>query len=455
MEAHDIEAVKEWFFNLRKEMERLKIRHGYQVLNMDESGVRVGCPTLEKVIVPKSVTKLYTATQGSRKQITVIETVRGDGKQTLPPFIIAPGEHIMENWISEKLIGEEYIDFSSSGYINNSVIMKYGDHLIKHTYAGPNKQWKLLLLDGHESHYHLPFQLLLKENCIQPWYFLSHLTHALQPLDVGVFRPWKHYHSRAVNSALRSLDLQYTVTSLFRDLTEIRANTMQTYTICNAFEKAGMWPLSCEAGIKNIKSFSKEISKQSSSPNSLQLPQLPLPNSVETIWKTTTIVESFITRDPTQFSDNTVEVFKSTMKETSVQLQKAYLQATEHALLQQKIQDDISRKNTSRRTVKGRGSSGGGTVSELRFQIKAKEEIERLESNKKAKRQLSTAINKYKESLRVRGVTARKANRIRLKEAVEYRKRGEEPSPELLVLDREPDKEPTTVEAVSCARDSG
>lgn len=59
---------------------------------------------------------------------------------------------------------------------------------------------------------------------------------------------------------------------------------MQTYIICNAFEKAGIWPLSCEAGIKNIKSFSKEmIPKQSSFPNELQLLQLPLLNSIEII----------------------------------------------------------------------------------------------------------------------------------------------------------------------------
>ena len=140
--------------------------------------------------------------------------------------------------------------------------------------------------------------------------------------------------------------------------------------------------------------------------------------------------------------------YKFIMKKTSIQLQKAYFQVTKHALVQQKIQDNINRKNTSRRTIKGRSSSSGGSISKLRFQIKAKEKIEQLKNNKKAKRQLSTAINKYKESFRIRGVTAKKANKIRFKEAAKYWKRGEEPPPELLILDRESDKELTAVKAV-------
>ena len=123
LESHTEGEVKTWFENLGMEMRRLQINSGKKVLNMDESGVRVGCPSAEKVAVPPvTVTELYTPTQGSRKTVTVTETVRADGQKPLPPFIICPGEHIMQNWVSLNLTGEETIVCFSSGYVNNDVI---------------------------------------------------------------------------------------------------------------------------------------------------------------------------------------------------------------------------------------------------------------------------------------------------------------------------------------------
>jgi hypothetical protein len=71
--------------------------------------------------------------------------------------------------------------------------MQYLDHLLIHTGLGLIKPWKMLLLDGHITHEYPKFVIKAAENHIVCFEFPSHLTHALQPLDVGVFQPWKHY----------------------------------------------------------------------------------------------------------------------------------------------------------------------------------------------------------------------------------------------------------------------
>ena len=207
---------------------------------MDESGARIGCPAGEHVVVPSEVKEMYTSSPENRKSVTVIETIIADGREPLPPFIIAPGQKIMDNWISEELVGNERLACTPTGYTNNQIVMEYLDHLIEHSHAGPDKPWKLLLLDGHESHRYDPFQLKAAEHHIKLFFYPSHLTHVLQPLDVGIFRPWKHYHSLAVQAALRSLDFEYTITSFFRDLSSIRKQTMQKHTIVNSFKDLGM-----------------------------------------------------------------------------------------------------------------------------------------------------------------------------------------------------------------------
>ncbi|KAN0073263.1 hypothetical protein V8E54_008483 [Elaphomyces granulatus] len=58
---------------------------------MDESGARIGCPAGEPVLVPSEVKEMYTSSPENRKFVTVIETIVADGREPLPPFIIAPG----------------------------------------------------------------------------------------------------------------------------------------------------------------------------------------------------------------------------------------------------------------------------------------------------------------------------------------------------------------------------
>jgi hypothetical protein len=64
---------------------------------MDESGVRVGCPNGEEVIVPIEIKELYTASPKNRKSMTIIEAIYTDGLPPPPPMIICPSQRIIES----------------------------------------------------------------------------------------------------------------------------------------------------------------------------------------------------------------------------------------------------------------------------------------------------------------------------------------------------------------------
>jgi hypothetical protein len=59
--------------------------------------------------------------------------------------------------VLEKLIRMEEIAYTPISYTNNEIIMKYLNYLIKYSKARLDKPWKILLLDGHESHHYKPF----------------------------------------------------------------------------------------------------------------------------------------------------------------------------------------------------------------------------------------------------------------------------------------------------------
>jgi hypothetical protein len=54
---------------------------------------------------------------------------------------------------------------------------------------------------------------------------------------------------------MHNLDLDYNIASFMQDLTEIRAETFKKGTIHNAFQKAGIWPISCKVVIAKMKIY--------------------------------------------------------------------------------------------------------------------------------------------------------------------------------------------------------
>ena len=93
----------------------------------------------------------------------------------------------MDSWIHDNLKSDELILLSDTEYTNDTLAVAWMKHFIKHVDAGPDKPWKMLLLDGHTTHEDDEFSLLADANHIQLFYLPSHLTHIMQPLDVGVF----------------------------------------------------------------------------------------------------------------------------------------------------------------------------------------------------------------------------------------------------------------------------
>jgi hypothetical protein len=88
--------VKEWFSDYRQTLNKYGICKPKNILNMDELGVRVGCPIGEEVVVPIEVKEMYTSSPENRKSLTIIETIRASGN-ALPPLVICLGKQVMDN----------------------------------------------------------------------------------------------------------------------------------------------------------------------------------------------------------------------------------------------------------------------------------------------------------------------------------------------------------------------
>jgi hypothetical protein len=101
------------------------------------------------MVVPIEIKEMYTASPENRKSVTICEAIWADGSDPPPPFMIVPGQKIMENWIAQELVRKERIAYTETRYTNDDVALLYLNHLITHVRAGLTKPWKILLLDSH------------------------------------------------------------------------------------------------------------------------------------------------------------------------------------------------------------------------------------------------------------------------------------------------------------------
>ena len=161
---------------------------------------------------------------------------------------------------------------SDSRYTNKDISLIYLDHLILHTNAGLNKFPKVLLIDRRGSYIDPEFIIKAETHNIHPYSFPGHLTYVLQPLDAGVFQPYKHWHKKAVQYAIRNFDLNYNIVSFIHDVYEITSKTCKRGTIQSVFTKAGMWPVSCKPVIEKIKIYPP---LENLEPNLLTIPRRP------------------------------------------------------------------------------------------------------------------------------------------------------------------------------------
>ena len=101
----------------------------------------------------------------------------------------------------------------------------------------------LLLIDGHMSHITLDVVDLCRDNDIVLFCLPPHTTHALQPLDVAVFKSLKDHFSKSVRAL--SFTMKIVVVTKREFSRVLRVPFEKAFSIPNVkseFAKSGIYP---------------------------------------------------------------------------------------------------------------------------------------------------------------------------------------------------------------------
>jgi DDE superfamily endonuclease len=341
----------------------------------------------------------------------------------------------MEDWYPEGLPKGTLIIPSENGFTSDQIAIQYLQHYIDNSDAGPEADWKLMLMDNHGSHCTAEFIALANANHIRPYPLIAHLTHCMQPLDVGVFQPYKHWHDIAIQDAIAEFSVEYTLRRFLGDLTKIRENTFKRTTIQHAFEKSGMWPPNTTNCLTQLKTFNPDLRKKKSSPeDEPTLPILPRINPTTPIdvevglqeWQRK-IQKGIEWSDPVR-----EEEFDSFVNNSKQVCTQATFTSVELSIHQKRRQDDLER-STSRKRLKKPIGSGLGLTKEQADQMIAQKMMKEKEIQEKKEHGTFMKLWRMeRDTKHAEGVIARKQEKARIRRVKELMGQGLTIAPELL-----------------------
>lgn len=221
--------------------------------NGDESGFRAGIGKDQWVYTLDHDRLPTLSTANCRELITVIECISAAGN-TIPPMIIVPGTIHLESWYAHTGMGEDFlIAVSESGYSNDELCLHWIKHVEKYTRATQKGEYRLLIIDGHASHCTREFIQYCDNHKIIPLRLPSHSTHLLQPLDVAVFQPYKHYHTKVIEEATRLGCPEFDKVEFLANITDIRNQALKPSTIRSSFRYTGLFPFDADLVVNKLR----------------------------------------------------------------------------------------------------------------------------------------------------------------------------------------------------------
>ena len=234
------EVITDYFGKLAAVCAKLNLlAKPMQIWNMDETGVTV-VHKPGKVVTEVGRRNVWAVTSGEKgKTHTILSCVSASGS-TLPPFMIYPRKRVTDNLKAGAVPGTTF-HCSDTGWVNSELFLEWLRFFVQ---SIPPARPVLLILDGHASHVSIEAVEFARSNEVHMLCIPAHTTHILQPLDVGVFKPFKSAYNKACKRFMADHPHRVITTDQIAGLIgKAWPLSLTPVNIMSGFKKCGIYPL--------------------------------------------------------------------------------------------------------------------------------------------------------------------------------------------------------------------
>ncbi|MEW8548101.1 MAG: hypothetical protein AB2693_31750 [Candidatus Thiodiazotropha sp.] len=213
-----------------------------RIYNIDETGISTEHSPPKIVCSKDTNPQSVTSPRGST--ITVIASGNALGN-SIPPYYVFQGQRWNDDLLHGSCPGADG-EMSKNGWSTAEVFRNYiTKHFKKYSNvsSGSAAEPTLVLYDGHRSHISLTLTEWARTNHVILFVLPPHTSHLTQPLDVGVFGPFKTMYSRECQVYLKNHPgiaiTKYEVAEL---TSRPYVKALSAENLISAFRKTGIYP---------------------------------------------------------------------------------------------------------------------------------------------------------------------------------------------------------------------
>jgi hypothetical protein len=165
-----------------------------RIWNCDESGAQAGKNGGGVIIARTGARRVHSIVPDQREWLSVLVCINADGS-SIPSFYIFKGKRFGANYIQRCESGATMAmqpKVWMTSYLFSAWISHFIASIRRIGTISPTHR-HLLILDGHASHATLDVIQEARSAGLDLITLPSHTSHALQPLDVAIFKPFKQY----------------------------------------------------------------------------------------------------------------------------------------------------------------------------------------------------------------------------------------------------------------------
>ncbi|KAJ3455278.1 hypothetical protein MRS44_013878 [Fusarium solani] len=374
--------IRKWF----KLVENTIAKYGIDladIYNFDEVGFMMGVIANGMVVTGTERRARPKLVQpGSREWITVIQAINAEG-WAIPPFIIGAGQYHLANWYRDSNLPDDWaIATSPNGWTDNELGLEWLKHFDRYTKTRSVGRYRLLILDGHESHHSLEFEKYCQANKIVTLFMPPHSSHLLQPLDVGYFSLLKRAYGREIEHLMRCSITHVSKTEFFPAFYAAFQATMTEKNIKAAFRGAGIIPLDPESVISKLDVQLRTPTPAEEEAGLSTTWVSKTPKTVLEAESQSEYLDRRIRRHHSSSPESILEALKSLSKGTKATMHELALLRAEVRDLQQANETLSRRRRAKRRRLQKGGVMTVGEAREAIDQMNVDGQVERESSRR-------------------------------------------------------------------------
>nr|GAT48919.1 predicted protein [Mycena chlorophos] len=228
------------------------------IYGADESGFMAAGNTGQRVIGAAGKQMQHQTSDGGRENTTVLVTVQATGHAKRSIVIFKGSTFRMGDGQS--------IGMPKKGWTNSEIGLAYIKDFHEQTKDEAEGRTRVLLVDGHNSHYGLAFLRFVRAHRIHILCYPSHTTHIYQGLDVVIFGPLKHYWTEEKTKFIIHSGCALRKEHFLQMYAPAQRRACTVENIKMAFKKTSVWPFNRNAVTPDMLATSLETSSRGNLP---------------------------------------------------------------------------------------------------------------------------------------------------------------------------------------------